>query len=89
MQDFLAPLVHRHQLDIFVAGSDGKTYAAAWDQNVSNGQWRGWWNILTGAIPVGGSNQTKPARPASSRQRRRFSFAPEPGNRHATSLVIR
>jgi hypothetical protein len=44
-----------HQLDIFVAGSDGKTYTAAWDQNVSNAQWRGWWNILTGAIPAGGS----------------------------------
>ncbi len=44
-----------NKLDIFVAGSDGKTYTAAWDQNVSSGQWRGWWNILTGAIPPGGT----------------------------------
>jgi hypothetical protein len=44
-----------NKLDIFVAGNDGKTYSAAWDANVSNGQWRGWWNILTGSIPVGGT----------------------------------
>ncbi|MGH8713743.1 MAG: hypothetical protein ACREYB_07035, partial [Casimicrobiaceae bacterium] len=44
-----------HQLDIFVAGSDGKTYTAAWDQNVDSGKWRGWWNILTGAIPASGT----------------------------------
>lgn len=43
------------KLDLFVAGTDGKTYSAAWDRNVTNGQWRGWWNILTGAIPVGGT----------------------------------
>jgi CubicO group peptidase (beta-lactamase class C family) len=42
------------KLDVFVAGDDGKTYTAAWDQNVAGG-WRGWWNILTGAIPAGGS----------------------------------
>ncbi len=44
-----------NQLDLFVAGTDGKTYSAAWDRNVTNGQWRGWWNILTGAVPVGGT----------------------------------
>jgi hypothetical protein len=44
-----------NKLDIFVAGSDGKTYTAAWDRNVASGQWRGWWNILTGAIPAGGA----------------------------------
>ena len=44
-----------NKLDIFVAGNDGKTYSAAWDQNVANAQWRGWWNILTGAIPAGGT----------------------------------
>ena len=43
------------KLDIFVAGTDGKTYTAAWDANVSNGAWRGWWNILTGHIPSGGT----------------------------------
>jgi hypothetical protein len=44
-----------NKLDIFVAGSDGKTYTAAWDAQQSNGQWRGWSNILTGAIPSGGT----------------------------------
>jgi hypothetical protein len=44
-----------NKLDLFVAGTDGKTYSAAWDRNVTSGQWRGWWNILTGAIPVGGT----------------------------------
>jgi murein DD-endopeptidase MepM/ murein hydrolase activator NlpD len=42
------------KLDVFVAGQDGKTYTGAWDQHVAAGQWRGWWNILTGAIPPGG-----------------------------------
>jgi Peptidase family M23 len=42
-------------LDIFVAADDGKTYSAAWDPNQANGQWRGWWNILTGAITPGGA----------------------------------
>lgn len=44
-----------NQLDIFVAGSDGKTYTAAWNAGVAQGQWQGWWNILTGAIPPGGT----------------------------------
>jgi Papain family cysteine protease len=44
-----------NKLDIFVAGTDGRTYTAAWDANVANGQWRGWWNILDGYIPVGGT----------------------------------
>ncbi|WP_224363906.1 beta-lactamase family protein [Hyalangium versicolor] len=44
-----------NKLDVFVAGSDGKTYTAAWAADVASGQWRGWWNILTGAIPAGGS----------------------------------
>jgi len=43
------------KLDVFVAGNDGTVYTAAWDQNVSNGQWRGWWNIQSGAIPAGGT----------------------------------
>jgi CubicO group peptidase (beta-lactamase class C family) len=42
------------KLDIFVAGADGKTYTAAWDAAVAGG-WRGWWNVLTGALPPGGS----------------------------------
>ncbi len=44
-----------NKLDLFVGGDDGKTYTAAWDRNVTNSQWRGWWNILTGRIPPGGS----------------------------------
>jgi len=44
-----------NQLDIFVAGNDGKAYTAAWNAGVANGQWQGWWNILTGAIPAGGT----------------------------------
>jgi hypothetical protein len=44
-----------NKLDVFVASNDGKTCTAAWDQNVANGQWRGWWNILTGAVPAGGA----------------------------------
>ena len=38
-----------NKLDLFVAGSDGKTYTAAWAASVPGG-WRGWWTILTGAI---------------------------------------
>lgn len=43
------------KLDIFVSGADGKTYTAAWDATKAEGQWRGWWNILSGAIPSGGA----------------------------------
>jgi hypothetical protein len=34
-----------HQLDVFVAGTDGGLYTAAWDQDVASGAWRGWWSI--------------------------------------------
>jgi hypothetical protein len=61
-----------NKLDIFVAGSDGRTYTAAWDANVANGAWRGWWNILTGAIPAGGTI-TPSRHPESS-----TSFSPAP-----------
>jgi hypothetical protein len=44
-----------NRLDVFVAGVDGKTYTAAWDHAVTDSQWRGWWNILTGNIPAGGA----------------------------------
>jgi hypothetical protein len=43
-----------NKLDVFVAGTDGKTYTAAWDAAVAGG-WRGWWNILSGSIPQGGT----------------------------------
>ncbi len=42
------------KLDVFIAGQDGKTYTGAWDEHVANAQWRGWWNILKGAIPTNG-----------------------------------
>lgn len=44
-----------NKLDVFMAGQDGKTYTGAWDQNVADGLWRGWWNILKGAIPPDGT----------------------------------
>lgn len=51
------------KLDIFVAGEDGKTYTAAWDKAQANGQWRGWWNILGGAVPSGGTVSVIARRP--------------------------
>ncbi len=64
----------REQARIFVAGNDGRTYSAAWDANVANGAWRGWWNILTGAIPAGGTiyRSIAPSREGST------SFSPAP-----------
>jgi hypothetical protein len=44
-----------NKLDVFMAGQDGKTYTGAWDQDVADGLWRGWWNILQGAIPPDGT----------------------------------
>jgi hypothetical protein len=37
-----------NKLDVFVVGNNGRIYTAAWDQNVSQGKWRGWWNIQDG-----------------------------------------
>jgi len=34
-----------NKLDIFIVSTDGAIYAAAWDQNVANAEWRGWWRI--------------------------------------------
>jgi hypothetical protein len=47
-----------NKLDVFVVGNDGHVYTAAWDHNVSQGKWRGWWNIQSGkncppGAPVG------------------------------------
>ena len=33
------------KLDIFIVSTDGGIYTAAWDRNVANGAWRGWWRI--------------------------------------------
>src|SRR5262249_1556410 len=35
------------KLDIFVAGADGRTYTAAWGQNLASGAWRGRGDIPT------------------------------------------
>lgn len=45
----------QNKLDIFVVGGDGKVYTAAWDVNMANQQWRGWWTILDAHVPPGGS----------------------------------
>ncbi|MEA2666576.1 MAG: hypothetical protein QOI11_3520, partial [Candidatus Eremiobacteraeota bacterium] len=37
------------KLDLFLAGSDGTVYAAAWDANRAGGSWRGWWSIAADA----------------------------------------
>jgi hypothetical protein len=42
-----------NKLDVFVVGNDGHVYTAAWDHNVSQGKWRGWWNIGGVSAPPG------------------------------------
>lgn len=42
-----------NRLDVFVVGTDGGIYTAAWDQNVANGAWRGWWRIGNVTAPQG------------------------------------
>ena len=36
------------KLDIFVVRTDGTVSTAAWDRNVANGAWRGWWSVAEG-----------------------------------------
>jgi len=43
-----------NKLDIFMAGTDGAIYTAAWDAAVAGG-WRGWWPILSGRTQPGGT----------------------------------
>jgi hypothetical protein len=43
-----------NKLDLFVIGTDGGVYTAAWDQNVTNGMWRGWWRIGELVSQLGG-----------------------------------
>jgi hypothetical protein len=47
--------VHRgpDRLDVFVVGTDGGIYTAAWDQRQANGAWRGWWRIGNLVAPQG------------------------------------
>lgn len=42
-----------NKLDVMAVADDGKLYTASWDQNVSNGQWRGWWRIGDGDFRPG------------------------------------
>ncbi len=42
-----------NKLDVFVIGTDGGIWTAAWDQNVDSGKWRGWWRILNGVARAG------------------------------------
>lgn len=37
-----------NKLDAFVVGLDNRIYHSAWDQNLNNGQWRGWWSVAGG-----------------------------------------
>jgi hypothetical protein len=41
-----------NMLDVFVVGTDGNVWTAAWDANVSNGEWRGWWSLGSVGQPV-------------------------------------
>lgn len=41
------------QLDIFVVGTDGHCWTAAWQPSFSDG-WHGWWRIGTVRFPAGG-----------------------------------
>jgi hypothetical protein len=42
----------RDKLDIFVVGTDGHIYSAAWEPSFANG-WHGWWPIGSIRAPVG------------------------------------
>jgi hypothetical protein len=35
-----------NKFDVFVVGNDGRIYTAAWDQNIADAKWRGWWKIV-------------------------------------------
>ena len=41
------------KLDIFVVRTDGAVSTAAWDRNVANGAWRGWWSVAGGQTTIG------------------------------------
>jgi hypothetical protein len=49
-----------NKLDVFIVGTDGGIWTAAWDQNISDA-WQGWWRILDG-VGVLGSGVTAVAR---------------------------
>jgi hypothetical protein len=44
---------HTNKLDVFAIGSDGGIRTAAWEQDVADGKWRGWWRIKSGLATPG------------------------------------
>ena len=34
-----------NKLDVFMVGTDGGVYTAAWESGVANSAWRGWWRV--------------------------------------------
>ncbi len=42
------------KLDVFVAGTDGGTYTAAWEPAFADG-WHGWWRVRGGVTGLGGT----------------------------------
>ena len=42
-----------NKLDVFTVAGDGQVATAAWDQNVSQAAWRGWWPIAGGKAEPG------------------------------------
>lgn len=41
------------KLDIFTIGTDRRIYTAAWDRDVANQAWRGWWGLAGGMAAPG------------------------------------
>ena len=44
---------HPDKLDVFAVRTDGAIFSAAWDHNVENGAWRGWWSVAGGQTTPG------------------------------------
>ena len=42
-----------NQLDVVVTGKDGRLWTAAWNQNVAQGKWQGWWTVTATAKEQG------------------------------------
>jgi len=42
------------KLDVFSVRNDGAVMTAAWEQDVDDGAWRGWWQIADGVTVPGG-----------------------------------
>jgi hypothetical protein len=47
------------KLDVFSVRNDGAVMAAAWDQDVAEGAWRGWWSIAGGVTVPGGARPSR------------------------------